>query len=221
MFSYLLVLLLALAVMREAESFQVVTRTRVPTVHNMNRVSRKNEDGGHLQLSLDRWLGSTSPILSPIQSKYPRDLSINLNRKRGSIEEGAGTEDGELDKDDLNTFRTLMGTLYGFAGLAHAADCFVGSSQLIVTAGFAPFYELPVVGQALALVWCFAGPLAFFLSRKGGSAADVGLVLYGLIEIGGSAFSPELNTVVNAVLVQMVVFASWVYSRQKQQVNSK
>ena len=49
--------------------------------------------------------------------------------------------------------------------------------------------------------------------------ADVGLIIYGLVEIGGATFSPNTSTIVNAVVVQVVVLAAWIYSRQKEEVD--
>ena len=48
----------------------------------------------------------------------------------------------------LDRFRSLMGTLYGMAGLAHAADCFAGPSALLTAAGAPPFRDLPPPAQA-------------------------------------------------------------------------
>ena len=42
----------------------------------------------------------------------------------------------------LDAFRSLMGGLYGVAGLAHAADCVVGPSALLALAGAPLFAEL-------------------------------------------------------------------------------
>ena len=111
-----------------------------------------------------------------------------------------------------------MGTLYGIAGLAHAADCLAGPSTLLTAAGAPPFQELPPPAQALAGVWCLAGPVAYAASRRGGRTADAGLVFYGLIEVLGAALvstnvdAAELAALPNALAVQGVVAASWVYS---------
>ena len=109
----------------------------------------------------------------------------------------------------LDRFRTLMGTLYGVAGLAHAADCLAGPSALLTAAGAPPFQDLPPPVQALAVIWCAAGPLAYLTSRRGGRAADAGLVAYGVVEVLGAAFTDALP---NALAVQGVVAASWAYS---------
>ena len=58
------------------------------------------------------------------------------------------------DSAPLDRFRTLMGTLYGVAGIAHAADCLAGPSALLTAAGAPPFQELPPPAQALAGAWC-------------------------------------------------------------------
>ena len=109
----------------------------------------------------------------------------------------------------LDRFRSLMGTLYGIAGIAHAVDLLIGQSALLTAAGAPPFQELPPPAQALACAWCLAGPLAYLTSRRGGRAADAGLVFYGLIEVLGAAFTDALP---NALAVQGVVAASWIYS---------
>jgi hypothetical protein len=114
----------------------------------------------------------------------------------------------------LDRFRSLMGTLYGIAGIAHAADCLAGPSALLTAAGAPPFEELPPPAQALACAWCLAGPVAYAASRRGGRAADAGLVAYGVVEVLGAAFTDALP---NALAVQGVVAASWIYSSSKTQ----
>jgi len=126
-------------------------------------------------------------------------------------------------EENLNKFRLLMGSLYGIAGISHFIDCYYGSSQLLVLAGLPTYYELPFAGQIFAIVWCLVGPLSFVLSQWGvkvgnNRLADVGLIIYGLVEIGGAAFSPNTSTIVNAVVVQVVVLAAWIYSCQKEEV---
>jgi len=117
-----------------------------------------------------------------------------------------------------------MGTLYGTAGISHFIDCFYGSSQLLVLAGLPSYYELPLAGQIFAIVWCLVGPLSFVLSQvkagtgNNGMLADVGLIIYCLVEISGATFSPNTSTIINAVVVQVVVLAAWIYSRQKEEV---
>ena len=93
----------------------------------------------------------------------------------------------------------------GVAGLLHAYDLLFGGSQLLVAAGSPPFESLPLQGQALAILWCLVGPLSFIKSRFGGNIADLGLILYGGVEIGG-AFAirsgygaGELDPFVNAI----------------------
>ena len=56
-----------------------------------------------------------------------------------------------------------------------------------------------------------AGPVAYAASRRGGRAADAGLVLYGLTEVFGAALV-STNALGNALAVQGVVAASWIYS---------
>ena len=117
----------------------------------------------------------------------------------------------------LDRFRSLMGTLYAIAGIAHAADL-AGPSALLTAAGAPPFRDLPPPAQALAVVWCVAGPVAYVASRRGGRAADAGLVAYGLVEVLGAALvsasvdAAELAALPNALAVQGVVAASWIYS---------
>lgn len=151
----------------------------------------------------------------------------------------------------LQSFRTLMGRLYGIAGLAHFFDCVLGDSTLLVTtAGIeSSFYNLPFGGQLYALVWCATGPIAYLLSTNnnhsysntnndtttilGIEKADLGLLLYGIVEIVGafllaasmisattttaSANAAGLQVVYNACTVQVIIFASWIYSYQQQQ----
>eukprot|EP00581_Thalassiosira_minuscula_P036052 CAMPEP_0184447180 /NCGR_PEP_ID=MMETSP0740-20130409/3490_1 /TAXON_ID=385413 /ORGANISM="Thalassiosira miniscula, Strain CCMP1093" /LENGTH=125 /DNA_ID=CAMNT_0026816743 /DNA_START=1 /DNA_END=378 /DNA_ORIENTATION=+ len=120
-----------------------------------------------------------------------------------------------------------MGVLYGGAGLAHLYDLFLGGSQLLVAAGAPPFETLPLEGRALALLWCAVGPLCAALSRMGGRVADVGLILYGLVEVFGAGvirFSAgsdgvavgEMDPFVNAVVVQGIVALAWLYSSKKE-----
>eukprot|EP00957_Ditylum_brightwellii_P105151 8015230-Ditylum_brightwellii.AAC.1 len=121
-----------------------------------------------------------------------------------------------------------MGTLYGVAGLAHAGDCYLGQSQLLAAAGSPPVTDLPPQGQLLVGIWCAAGPLAYAASKLGGRIADAGLVVYGLIEVaggvtlnqyllsGGSSGAVEIDAVTNALGVQAIVLASWLYSNNKQ-----
>jgi len=141
------------------------------------------------------------------------------------------------EQSPLNKFRYLMGSLYGIAGLAHLADCLT-SSQLLTAAGSPPFSLLPISGMIYALVWCFAGPVSFAASRidGGGRLADLGLILYGIVEVygaylirlvaedgissvdaaGGFAVSDPF---LNAIVVQGIVAAAWVYSSQQKEDN--
>ena len=112
-----------------------------------------------------------------------------------------------------------MGNLYGDAGVAHLVDCLT-ESKLLVAAGSAPFVELAWVGKALTLLWCAAGPLAWAASQVG--IGDVGIAVYGLLEMVcaglvklSSSTSGEIDPLMNAVAVQAIVGASWLYSSRK------
>ena len=131
---------------------------------------------------------------------------------------------------ELDKFRTLMGTLYGIAGVAHVGDCILGSSHLLTMAGAPSFLMLPFWGKLYALLWCLVGPISFGLSRVGAGLADIGLLLYGIVEVGGAALisiyclSPTnvgdaatIDPLMNAVLLQVIVGASWYYSAKKPQ----
>ena len=141
-----------------------------------------------------------------------------------------------VDTRPLDTFQKLIGVLYGIAGIAHLLDLLVGGSQLFTTViGIPSFEDLDFAGQAYALVWCAAGPFAYYLStttaqsyQGSGDAAntlnraDLGIVLYGIVELLGAAFSSGItgaspDVVSNAGGVQVIVLAAWVYSYQKQQ----
>lgn len=136
-----------------------------------------------------------------------------------------------LTASPLNKYRQLMGSLYGIAGAAHLIDCLT-NSQLLVLAGSQPFQLLPPFGKAYALLWCAAGPLSFVASRIGGKVADLGLIGYGIIEVIGAGlivYVGTTNTVVeamsldtistnplgNAIFVQGIVAAAWLYSFQR------
>lgn len=138
------------------------------------------------------------------------------------------------ESPSLDQFRSLMGSLYLFAGLAHLVDCVAGPSQLLTMAGAPTFDMLPQLGQLYAILWCFTGPLSFALSRKswsgGAGYADIGLILYGLVEVIGAGLV-ELNydsaastgmmldvlgPFANAILVQGIVTAAWFYSANKE-----
>jgi len=138
-----------------------------------------------------------------------------------------------VDTRPLDSFRKLMGILYGIAGMAHLLDLLVGGSQLFTTViGIPPFQNLDFLGQLYALVWCASGPIAYFLSVSSADAtdsaaiafnkADAGLVLYGIVELVGAILSSGFSgaapdAVFNASIVQAIVLAAWVYSAQKQQ----
>lgn len=121
-----------------------------------------------------------------------------------------------------------MGNLYLSAGIAHALDCFVGPSALIVNAGSPPYQELPLEGQALVVLWCLAGPIAFWLAhigtKRGGeqsaqlvgslNVADLGLIIYGAIEVFGSYFLPDTSSFGKAIVVQCIVLAAWLYANR-------
>jgi len=140
-----------------------------------------------------------------------------------------------VDSRPLDSFRKLMGILYGIAGTAHVLDLLVGGSQLFTTvAGIPSFENLDLIGQLYALVWCAAGPIAYYLSATAASAtdatdgsiltfskADVGLVFYGIVELLGAVFGSGFNgsapdVVSNAAGVQAIVLAAWIYSYKKQ-----
>ena len=141
-----------------------------------------------------------------------------------------------VDAQPLDSFRKLMGALYGVAGTAHLVDLLFGGSQLFTTVvGIPSFENLDVVGKLYALVWCLVGPLAYYLSVTGASSfqdsgrgvvalnrADTGIVLYGIIELLGAFFSSQIpgsapDVISNAASVQAIVLAAWFYSYQKQQ----
>lgn len=145
----------------------------------------------------------------------------------------------------LDEFRSIMGSLYGVAGVAHAFDLLLGDSQLLIAAGCPAYSNLPAAGQFLALIWCAAGPIAFATTRMNhhqeGSAttaatiADAGLIFYGSVEVACAAVvavtaaaaasnpppsmvttaTSTMNPLASALAVQLVVAASWLYSSQK------
>ena len=116
--------------------------------------------------------------------------------------------------------------------VSHLVDCVLGPSQLLIAAGAPPFDMLPLSGKVVALVWCLVGPLSFVLSKYGGKGyADLGLILYGLVEAGAAGLVSLnygtgtddtsgliiMNSFVNAILVQGVVAGAWYYSASKDQ----
>ena len=121
-----------------------------------------------------------------------------------------------VDPNPLDSFRKLMGSLYGIAGLAHLADLLFGPSTLLLMAGAPPFTELPILGQVYALLWCAAGPISFWASRSFPvRGADFGLAFYGLVEVIGAAFTSNPEVLANALAIQGVVGAAWLYSSKK------
>ena len=143
-----------------------------------------------------------------------------------------------VDTRPLDSFRKLMGILYGIAGIAHLVDLLVGGSQLFTTvAGIPSFENLDLAGKLYALVWCASGPIAYFLSVITAASpadatdrastiavnkADIGIVFYGIVEVLGAVLSSGFtgaapDIVSNAGGVQAIVLAAWVYSYQKQQ----
>ena len=117
-----------------------------------------------------------------------------------------------IDTKPLNSYRTLMGNLYGIAGIAHLYDILFGGSQLFISAGVSPFENLSFNGQIYAIVWCIMGPISYGLSKISTSInnnainnnnnddsnsiskipitinlADIGLILYGIVEVVGAA----------------------------------
>lgn len=142
-----------------------------------------------------------------------------------------------VDTRPLDSFRKLMGVLYGIAGVAHLLDLLVGGSQLFTTViGIPSFENLDFAGQTYALLWCAVGPIAYSFSATTASSssfqgsgddaialnrADLGIVLYGIVELLGAIFSSAItgaspDVVSNAVGVQAIVLAAWIYSYQKQ-----
>jgi hypothetical protein len=123
-----------------------------------------------------------------------------------------------VDRTPLDSFRRLMGVLYGGAGIAHLLDLLIGPSALLVAAGAPIFANLDVLGQQFALLWCAAGPLAFLTSRSKNNPrlADLGLTSYGLIEVLGAYLIGNSDALVNAIGVQGIVLAAWIYSQKKQ-----
>ena len=153
-------------------------------------------------------------VLLPLALRKAKLSSTTISISTSTSTSTSSTE----PESSLQEFRNLMGALYGVAGLAHAADCLLGPSTLLVAAGAPEFSQLPPAGQAYALLWCATGPLAFAASRVVGysfNVADLGLVVYGLVEIGGALLIGSNDVVVNAVGVQAVVALAWLYSSQK------
>ena len=202
-------LILVLFIAQSADSFQVQRRAVNYCLRKEGAFSQTNKIPDLKHQSI--FVNGFSAYCREAAFTTSTSLAANPpNSKRHST----GQMQPESDTN-LNKFRSLMGSLYGIAGLAHAADCFAGESQLIVSAGSPPFPELSLEGQALTSIWCLSGPVAFALSRSGSTTADVGLILYGIIEVTAASFLPDGGALINAVLVQGIVLASWIYSRQK------
>ncbi|CAE7574266.1 unnamed protein product [Symbiodinium sp. CCMP2456] len=122
-------------------------------------------------------------------------------------------------------FQKLMGVCYGAAGIAHLFDL-LGPNLLPAMAGAPSFQELPLPGQLAALFWCATGPIAFAATRLTSRPfGDASLAFYGLYEIGLAASvtaaypSAGVQGVLNAVQVQLVVLAAYVFTAWKDQQN--
>mmetsp|Transcript_67472 Transcript_67472/g.158300 ORF Transcript_67472/g.158300 Transcript_67472/m.158300 type:complete len:219 (+) Transcript_67472:73-729(+) len=122
-------------------------------------------------------------------------------------------------------FQKLMGVCYGAAGVAHLFDL-LGPNLLPAMAGAPSFQELPLPGQLAALFWCATGPIAFAATRLTSKPfGDASLAFYGLYEIGLAASvtatypSAGVQGVLNAVQVQLVVLAAYVFTAWKDQQN--
>ena len=70
----------------------------------------------------------------------------------------------------LETFRALVAQLYAAAGVAHAADLWLGPSALPRMAGAPPWAAMDGLERALAVTWCALGPLALVAERVGARA---------------------------------------------------
>ncbi|KAH8094998.1 hypothetical protein JL720_2267 [Aureococcus anophagefferens] len=151
-------------------------------------------------------------------SYEPAGLLATLRGARAGGGQLLGAERAVDTTPKIDKFRDLMGALYGVAGVAHAADCLAGPSDLLTLAGAPPFYELPALGQAFALLWCLSGPAAYACARVGGRVADAGLVQYGAIECAGAGAAAAAYggaSLPNALAVQAVVGAAWVFSNSR------
>jgi hypothetical protein len=136
-----------------------------------------------------------------------------------------------VDPTPLASFRKLMGTLYGIAGIGHLLDVTIGGSQLFQRANIPPFEDLPTEGQIYAIVWCLVGPSAYLLSKQRQqrqqiseisdfkftpiNLGDVGIVLYGLVEVFGAYLTSQPEVLMNANVVQCIVASAWIYSYKK------
>lgn len=186
---------------------------------NFDIENNNNNNAAGSNLSLEMEFQPESPIAILATPVLTLDNALALKVLLPSVLESMN--DAYLP---LNKFRNLMGALYGGAGLAHLFDLYFGGSQLLVSAGAPPFESLPLEGQALALLWCIVGPLSYIKSRIGGKVADLGLILYGLVEVAGAGVIRfgdgyqvgDLDPFVNAVVVQGVVALAWLYSSKKE-----
>jgi hypothetical protein len=137
-----------------------------------------------------------------------------------------------VDPTPLASFRKLMGTLYGIAGIGHFLDVTIGGSQLFQQVSIPPFEDLPTEGQIYAIIWCLVGPIAYLLSKQQQqqqqqiseisdfkstpiNLGDVGIVLYGLVEVFGAYLTLQPEVLMNAIVVQCIVASAWIYSYQK------
>ncbi|KAL7449675.1 hypothetical protein ACHAWC_001721, partial [Mediolabrus comicus] len=125
--------------------------------------STTNERGSNLSLEME--YEPQSPLAVLATHNLTVDNALALKVLLPSVLCGLSTT--TTSTTALDKFRSLMGTLYGIAGLVHAYDLIYGGSQLLVAAGAPPFEALPVQGQAVAILWCLVGPLSFVKSRIG------------------------------------------------------
>ena len=167
----------------------------------------------------------TSPIATLAVPVLTLDNAFALKVRLPWIINGSSSQQESSLIKPLDKFRQLMGSLYGVAGLAHLVDCLLGPSQLLTMAGTPPFAMLTLEGQAYAIVWCLMGPVSFILSwTESRLLADLGLVLYGIVEIAGAGLislsydvgnADIMDPFFNAIVVQLVVALAWLYSSQQ------
>ena len=125
-----------------------------------------------------------------------------------------------IDPAPLDSFRKLMGVLYGFAGLAHTIDIWLGNSALFTSFDLPRFVDLSMEGQAYAVLWCVVGPLSYLMSHTSNGSkrlGDLGIFIYGFVEVLGAILSGNQHAWTNAIGVQIVVILAWVFSNQKQE----
>ena len=126
-----------------------------------------------------------------------------------------------VDPFPLSSFRALMGNLYGVAGILHAMDLWIGDSVLFTTNAIPAWADLTFAGQLYATLWCAVGPVAWWTSRQSSSKMnDLGLVVYGVVEALGAYLSGNTEAFFNAVAVQGIVAAAWIYSFQQEKARS-